>query len=144
MVKEREVEKYDLLIKKRPVEDSCQSATYSLFGFFGSSGKDCLEYHKAAHIDAFWEVNPLDAISETLTLVIVRPLGPLGEHLGKFFQRFSVRETLIILIRNFVCKVNFFTFPERAFLVFVHPNNFDIDGHHSRGWHSSNAYAFRI
>jgi hypothetical protein len=98
MVKEKEVEKYKILVGKRQGEgDPCQSSTSWLLGFFVSSDKDCMEYHKAAHIVAFLEVNPLDAVAETVTLVIVRPLGPLGENLGKFFQRFSVRYLTAVL-----------------------------------------------
>jgi len=97
MVKEKEVEKYGSIMKQGSNKGSCETSKWTIFG---SSDKNCLEYHKAALINAFWEVNPLDALSETITLVIVRPLGPIGENLGKFFQRFSVSRILDKIQRN--------------------------------------------
>uniref|UniRef100_A0A0N5B0X5 Chloride channel CLIC-like protein 1 n=1 Tax=Syphacia muris TaxID=451379 RepID=A0A0N5B0X5_9BILA len=52
-------------------------------------GKDeCLQLHEDMYVDPFFEISPLDVLSEVVTNFILTPLSSLGQHLNSFFTNF--------------------------------------------------------
>ena len=51
-----------------------------------SNDKDCIRYQEALTVNAYLEVNPAMAVVETLSKLLLQPLGHLGEKLGIFFN----------------------------------------------------------
>jgi hypothetical protein len=54
-------------------------------GLFNNVADPCEEYYAAAMVDPLWEVSILDAITETVCRLVVRPVEALGTALGRFF-----------------------------------------------------------
>jgi len=59
-----------------------QSSARSVF----SSVDPCEEYHKTIMVDPVYEVNPLTALVDLLTKLILHPLSSLGTEVGLMFS----------------------------------------------------------
>lgn len=55
-------------------------------GLFNRKVDPCEEYYAAAMVDPLWEVSILDAITETVCQLIIRPCSALGIILGNFYS----------------------------------------------------------
>jgi len=47
---------------------------------------NCEAYYEAMHVESIWEVSPLDAVIETLSDVLFRPIAKFGHVLSDFFN----------------------------------------------------------
>jgi len=61
-----------------------QTAMSSVRGWTSSVDK-CEEYHKAIHVNPFYEVNPLSALVDLVIKLLLHPLTKLGDAVGKMF-----------------------------------------------------------
>jgi len=69
-----------------PPECNPQSMTWWMSVKAVLSGKDkCYEYHRHILVDPIWEVSPAEAIMETISVLLVQPMGHVGTGIGKFF-----------------------------------------------------------
>jgi len=59
-------------------------SSYVSQGF--SNVDKCAEYHKALLVDPIYEINPLTALVDLITKIILHPLTKLGEAVGKMFS----------------------------------------------------------
>eukprot|EP00096_Caligus_rogercresseyi_P012487 TRINITY_DN523_c0_g1_i1.p1 TRINITY_DN523_c0_g1~~TRINITY_DN523_c0_g1_i1.p1 ORF type:complete len:548 (+),score=171.31 TRINITY_DN523_c0_g1_i1:49-1692(+) len=69
--------------KQLDKDTPCQEEKPSFFSFYSSS---CSKDLKDTLMDSTMEVNPMDALIDTLADVFIRPLPSFGDNLGKFFQ----------------------------------------------------------
>ncbi|XP_021948157.1 chloride channel CLIC-like protein 1 isoform X2 [Folsomia candida] len=74
-----------------------------LFGY-----KDqCEQYYSTTMTDPFWSVNPLEAISQSFTVLVFAPFGYIGDKIGLFFKGiisgipFWLQPLLVLLIFGF-------------------------------------------
>jgi len=76
----------DVPAECRPGEMSfLQSVTSYVSQGFSNVDK-CAEYHKALLVDPIYEINPLTALVDLITKIILHPLTKLGEAVGKMFS----------------------------------------------------------
>jgi len=55
-------------------------------GLFNRKVDPCEEYYAAAMVDPLWEVSILDAITETVCQLVIRPCSTMGIILGNFYS----------------------------------------------------------
>jgi hypothetical protein len=94
-----------LTVSSAPIEcDDLQrkQSTFSSFiiSYFIDMNIECKKYYRALMVDPIFEVNPLEAISSALANALFKPIGILGDQLGKglsnFYNHFNFYTKIII------------------------------------------------
>jgi hypothetical protein len=100
-----EYSKKHLTVSSAPME--CvdlqrKQSTFSsiILNYFNSMETECKIYYRALMVDPIFEVNPLEAISSALANALFKPIGILGNELGKglsnFYNHFNFYTKIII------------------------------------------------
>lgn len=76
-----------------------------IFGY--SHKKECMRYQELLTVDAYLEVNPSIAISQTMSRLVFHPLLILGEKLGEFFGSVLASNSYLASTGVLICSCLF-------------------------------------
>lgn len=112
-----------------------QSSASSVF----SSVDKCEEYHKAILVDPIYEVNPLTAVVDLITKLLLHPLSSLGKEVGSmftgllgsvpFFWKIPVLLVFVVLLMFIMILIAGYRVRLPMFLGEIGPANLSSDIH---------------